>query len=97
MSRPDHPQKPDPEQFRREAVELLRSSGRPLAQIVAGRGQTIGDDREPLTCYSACIEGSAASTRSASTIYAPLSQRGLSRRSCRDSAGFKITFRVPPG
>jgi hypothetical protein len=97
MSRPDHPQKPDPEQFRREAVELPRASGRPLTQIVAGRGQTIGDDPGSSNLLLACIEGSAASTRSASTIYAPLSQRGLSRRSCRDSAGFKITFRVPPG
>jgi transposase len=38
MARPDHPQKPYPEQFRREAVELLRSSGRPLAQIARELG-----------------------------------------------------------
>ena len=38
MSRPHHPQKPYPEQFRREAVELLRSSGRPLAQIARELG-----------------------------------------------------------
>ena len=33
MGRPINPRKPDPEEFKREAVELLRSSGRPLAQI----------------------------------------------------------------
>jgi transposase len=38
MSRPHHPQKPYPEQFRREAVELLKTSGRPLAQIARELG-----------------------------------------------------------
>src|SRR6266704_3003258 len=38
MARPISRQKPYPEQFRREAVELLRSSGRPLAQIARELG-----------------------------------------------------------
>ena len=38
MSRPHHPQRPYPEQFRREAVELLKTSGRPLAQIARELG-----------------------------------------------------------
>jgi transposase len=33
MARPINHQKPYPEEFKREALELLRSSGRPLAQI----------------------------------------------------------------
>jgi transposase len=38
MGRPHHPQKPYPEAFRREAVELLRSSGRPMAQVARELG-----------------------------------------------------------
>lgn len=38
MGKSVHPQKPYPEEFRREAVELLRSSGRPLAQIARELG-----------------------------------------------------------
>jgi transposase len=38
MGRPINPQKPYPEEFKREAVELLRSSGRPLAQIARELG-----------------------------------------------------------
>lgn len=38
MGRPINPQKPYPEAFKREAVELLRSSGRPLAQIARELG-----------------------------------------------------------
>ena len=38
MSRPHHPQKPYPAQFKREAVELVGSSGRPLAQIARELG-----------------------------------------------------------
>ena len=38
MSRPHHPQKPYPEEFKREAVELLKTSGRPLAQIARELG-----------------------------------------------------------
>jgi transposase len=33
-----NPQKPYPEEFKREAVELLRSSGRPLAQVARELG-----------------------------------------------------------
>jgi transposase len=38
MGRPHHHQRPYPPEFRREAVELLRSSGRPLAQIARELG-----------------------------------------------------------
>ena len=38
MARPINHQKPYPAGFRREAVELLRSSGRPLAQIARELG-----------------------------------------------------------
>ena len=38
MARPSNHQKPYPEQFRREAVELLKTSGRPLAQIARELG-----------------------------------------------------------
>jgi transposase len=38
MARPINHQKPYPEEFRREAVELLRTSGRPLAQIARELG-----------------------------------------------------------
>ena len=38
MGAPRNPQKPYPEEFKREAVELLRSSGRPLAQIARELG-----------------------------------------------------------
>lgn len=38
MSRPHHPQKPYPEQFKREALELVRASRRPLAQIARELG-----------------------------------------------------------
>jgi transposase len=38
MGRPINPQKPYPEEFKREAVELLRTSGRPLAQIARELG-----------------------------------------------------------
>ncbi len=38
MGRPISPQKPYPEEFKREAVELLRTSGRPLAQIARELG-----------------------------------------------------------
>ncbi len=38
MGRPIGPQKPYPEEFKREAVELLRAGGRPLAQIARELG-----------------------------------------------------------
>lgn len=38
MGVPRNPQKPYPEEFRREALELLRSSGRPLAQVARELG-----------------------------------------------------------
>jgi transposase len=38
MARPINHQKPYPEEFRREAVALLHSSGRPLAQIARELG-----------------------------------------------------------
>ena len=38
MGAPRDPQKPYPDQFKREAVELLRSSSRPLAQIARELG-----------------------------------------------------------
>ena len=38
MARPINHQRPYREEFRREAVELLRSSGRPLAQIARELG-----------------------------------------------------------
>jgi transposase len=38
MGAPRNPQKPYPEEFKREALELLRSSGRPLAQIARELG-----------------------------------------------------------
>jgi transposase len=38
MGAPRNPQKPYPEEFKREAVELLRTSGRPLAQIARELG-----------------------------------------------------------
>ena len=38
MGRPPHQQKPYPPEFRREAVELLRTSGRPLAQVARELG-----------------------------------------------------------
>ena len=38
MGRPINPRKPYPEEFKREAVELLRSSGRPLAQVARELG-----------------------------------------------------------
>ena len=38
MSRPHHPQKRYPDEFKREAVELLKTSGRPLAQIARELG-----------------------------------------------------------
>ena len=38
MGRPRNAQKPYPEEFKREALELLRSSGRPLAQIARQLG-----------------------------------------------------------
>ena len=38
MARPINHQKPYPPEFRREAVELLRSSARPLAQIARELG-----------------------------------------------------------
>jgi transposase len=38
MGAPRNPQKPYPEEFKREAVELLRTSSRPLAQIARELG-----------------------------------------------------------
>jgi len=38
MGAPRNPQRPYPEEFKREAVELLRSSGRPLAQVARELG-----------------------------------------------------------
>jgi len=38
MGRPINHQKPYPEEFRREGVELLRTSGRPLAQVARELG-----------------------------------------------------------
>ena len=38
MGAPRNPQKPYPGEFKREAVELLRSSGRPLAQTARELG-----------------------------------------------------------
>jgi transposase len=38
MARPINHQKPYPPEFRREAVELVRTSGRPLAQIARELG-----------------------------------------------------------
>jgi len=38
MARPINHQKPYPPEFRREAVELMRTSGRPLAQIARELG-----------------------------------------------------------
>lgn len=38
MRRPVNPQKPYPQELKREAVELLRQSGRPLAQIARELG-----------------------------------------------------------
>jgi transposase len=38
MGAPRNPQKPYPKEFKREAVELLRSSGRPLAQVARELG-----------------------------------------------------------
>jgi transposase len=38
MGRPINPQRPYPEEFKREAVELLRSSGRPLVQVARELG-----------------------------------------------------------
>jgi len=38
MGRPISPRKPYPEEFRREALELLRSSGRPMAQVARELG-----------------------------------------------------------
>ncbi len=40
MARPINHQKPYPPEFKREALELLRSSGRPLAQIARELGVT---------------------------------------------------------
>jgi transposase len=38
MGRPINPRRPYPEEFRREAVELLRSGGRPLVQVARELG-----------------------------------------------------------
>jgi transposase len=38
MGAPRNPQKPYPEEFKREAVELLRTSGQPLAQVARELG-----------------------------------------------------------
>lgn len=38
MGKPISPQKPYPEEFKREALELLRSAGKPLAQIARELG-----------------------------------------------------------
>jgi transposase len=38
MGAPRNPQRPYPEEFKREAVELLRTSSRPLAQIARELG-----------------------------------------------------------
>lgn len=38
MARPVNPHKPYPEEFKREAVELLRRGGRPLGQIAGELG-----------------------------------------------------------
>ena len=38
MGKPVNPQKPYPAEFKREALELVRSSGRPLAQIARELG-----------------------------------------------------------
>ena len=38
MGKPVHPQKPYPEEFKREALGLLGSSGKPLAQIARELG-----------------------------------------------------------
>jgi transposase len=38
MGAPRNPQRPYPEEFKREAVELLRSSGRPLVQVARELG-----------------------------------------------------------
>jgi transposase len=38
MGAPINPQRPYPEEFKREAVELLRSSGRRLAQVASELG-----------------------------------------------------------
>jgi transposase len=64
MARPITPHKPYPEEFKREAVELLRTSGRPLGQIARElgvssqalrtwrRGREIdAGEREHLTSY----------------------------------------------
>src|SRR5256886_968095 len=38
MGAPRNPQRPYPEEFKRQAVELLRSSGRPLARVARELG-----------------------------------------------------------
>ena len=38
MGRPISPRKPYPEEFKREALELLRSSGRPMVQVARELG-----------------------------------------------------------
>lgn len=38
MGRPLSPKRPYPEEFKREALELLRSSGRPMAQVARELG-----------------------------------------------------------
>jgi transposase len=40
MGRPINHRKPYPEEFKREAVELLRTSGRPLSQLARELGVT---------------------------------------------------------
>lgn len=45
MARPINHQKPYPEEFKREAVGLLKTSGRPLAQIAPELGVSTGSLR----------------------------------------------------
>jgi len=54
MPRPHHPQKPYPAQFKREAVELVGASGRPLAQIARELG--VSTESLRLWCKQAEID-----------------------------------------
>ena len=64
MARPINPHKPYPEEFKREAVELLTSSGRPLGRVARDLGvstqalrtwrrgmETGAGEREALTAH----------------------------------------------
>lgn len=55
MARPISPHKPYPEEFKREAVELLTASGRPLQQIA----RELGVSTQALRAWRRAIEADA--------------------------------------